>query len=62
MRVGRKNQRVWWKDALKDVIKRKEDAWELEMKLRKKDVWELIEKRREQIKRCKHVSQQNGGK
>ena len=31
------------------MIKRKEDAWEQEMKLQKKDLWKLIEKRREKI-------------
>ena len=29
------------------MIKRKEDAWELEMKLQKKDVWKLIENRKD---------------
>ena len=28
------------------------------MKLQKKDVWKLIEKRREKIKMCIHISQQ----
>ena len=32
------------------------------MKLQKKDVWRLVEKKREKIKRCIHISQQKGGK
>ena len=62
--VGRKNPKsVWWNEALKAVIKRKEDVWKQVLGARDESAkgrcMEVYkeEKRREKIKRYIHISQ-----
>ena len=58
----RKNPKsvLLWNDALKAVIKRKEDALKQVLGARdeaaKENLWKHIDKKREKIKRCIHIS------
>ena len=52
VRMGGKNPKnMWWNDAVRAAVERKEAAWKvvlgLEMKIQKKGVWKCIKMKRE---------------